>query len=1192
MRLRFIIGRAGTGKTTYCLSQIQRELQQHPEGPAIILLVPEQATFQLEAALTSLPGLGGSKRAHVYSFRRLAWKVVQEVGGATRSYLRETGKRMALYNFLQQRKDQLRVFYRAARQPHFADTLANTITEMKRHCLTPSLLVSTAKKMDSDHILLRDKLEDIALLWADFEHFLCDRFSDPDDYLNLLAERLSHSPTCRQAEVWVDGFSGFTPQEYQVLQALMQVSNRVNVALCLDARLHQTPEETELFFNTYQTYTDLLDQARQLGITVEKNCILDDPALLSTPVSGGSSFTAPRFRHNSSLGFLERNFFRWPRQPYPIEAPGIKLVAAHNQHAEVEGAARAIMGLARDQGYCWREISLLVRDLSHYTEPIERVFTDYGIPCFIDYKRPVGHHPLVELLCAALETVASGWESTAVFRFLKTDLVPIPREAVDCLENYVLAHGLRGSRWFDREPWAYYRRYSLGEGSELTETTRPEIQQINALRNQAIGALHTFSISVQSNPSVYNISLALYNLITDLGVREQLQSWSQEAQEQGQLERAREHVQIYNQVLALLDELVEALGEQKMTARDYLEILQAGLDNLRLGLISPGLDQVFVGSLDRSRPAQVRANFLLGVNEGVLPKRPGKEGVLTDPERERLRLKGLKLAPDSKRMLFEEQYLIYQGLTRASEYLWVSYALADQEGNALHPSPLITQLQEVFPQNKVINCPLEPEGTKEDLDFIVTPKRTFSYLALRLREAQNEGQNLSSIWQEVYDWGLNQGGSADYARALAGLSHRNYEVNLSAPTCRQLYGSRLRISVTQIERFKSCPYAYFLQFGLSLKERETAKLRPLDLGQLFHAALKLFVQEVEQAGLCWPQVTQEISQQMASKISGQLIPQLSKELWLSSERQRYLGQKLRQIIQNSAWAVVEQIQAGSFRPLRLELAFGYPEGLPALRIPVSELNSAEANGTSEGEGTILELVGRIDRIDLASSEEGNYVRIIDYKSGSVRVNLIDLYYGLQLQLLAYLEAVLTGAPQLGLGEVWPGGLCYFSIQDPVISASSPPEPEQVAEEIQKRYKLKGFILRDQHLVDLMERGLTGTSRIIPVGRKKDGDFTSRSSLITQRQFKLLRSYLYRVLREAAREIMNGVVAIQPYQRKKRKACTYCPFKPVCQFDLLIGNRYHVQKNLSEAAIWQLLDVEVNEDAMDTAANRSDSNPRL
>ncbi|MDD4335644.1 MAG: exodeoxyribonuclease V subunit gamma, partial [Desulfotomaculaceae bacterium] len=616
MSLRFIIGRAGSGKTRTCLDEIRAELKARPAGTPLVLLVPEQATFQTEYVLAATPELKGFIRAQVLSFRRLAYRVLQEAGGAARPHIGELGKRMLLRRLLEQRREEIRIFRRSASQPGFADTLARTLGEIKNYCIEPADLTAAAAALRDLHgaETLAEKLEDLYLLYNDLEDFLADRFIDPDDYLNLLADRLALSGAVCEGEVWVDGFSGFTPQEFRVLASLLHHARRVNIALCTDLKtLGEGPDETGMFYPIRETYESLCQLAAREGVLVERPLVLDG--------SDKIRYLSPEIAH------LEKHFFSYPAPKWNDAGGGVTLATAANPKAETEGVAREITALCRDAGYRYRDVIILLRDLDHYADLISSVFADHGIPVFIDQKRPVMHHPLVELVRAALEVIVSDWSFDPVFRFLKTDLIPLTREEVDLLENYVLAHGIRGSRWTDGRPWEYRRRLSLEEDSEITEVEAAELDEINRIRRQAVVFLFEFCRAAGRATNVCAVTAALFNLLDRMEVPALLESWSRSAESEGLLELAREHGQIWDGLTALLDQVVEALGDEVLTVEEYAAILDAGLASMRLGLIPPGFDQVVVCSLERSRSPEARAAFVMGACDGALPARVADSGI-------------------------------------------------------------------------------------------------------------------------------------------------------------------------------------------------------------------------------------------------------------------------------------------------------------------------------------------------------------------------------------------------------------------------------------------------------------------------------------------------------------------------------------------------------------------------------------
>ncbi len=1133
MGLRFILGRAGAGKTAYCLQEVRNELRERPLGPGIILLVPEQSTFQMEQRLTGTGGIEGSFRAQVYSFRRLAWRVFQETGGARLPFLGDNGKRMLVCRLLEENRHQLKAFARVARQPGFYDRLLQAISELKNYRVGPEVL-EEALALWQEESAARDKLEDIVLIYRGFEEAIKGKFLDPDDYLRLCAERLGESPTCVESEVWVDGFKGFTPQEYGVLESLLRAAERVNVLLCLDPEvLGRNLGPEEVFFCTYDTYNRLLETSRRAGVDVEPPVIL-----------GGKGI--PRFGRNRDLSHLEREWPNWPGAVYSEEANSIKLVAAQDRRAEVEAVAREILRLCRDEGYRFREIAVLVRDLSLYRDAISRVFRVYRIPCFIDARRPVTGHPLTELVRSALDVILSGWGYESVFRFLKTDLSPVSREEVDELENYVLAHGIQGDRWADPQPWSFRRRYLMkeDEGEEKTDFDR-----INRVRKRAVAELIRFEEQVKHRSTVGKVTRALYGLLEELGVKERLENWSKAAQAEGNLEEAAEHAEVYNQFLALLDEMVQALEDHPLSLEEYLRILEAGLEGLTLGLIPPGLDQVFVGSLERSRPPEVRAVFLMGANDGILPQIPPRDGILGDEERSRLQLLGVELAPGRDGRLLEEQFLIYTGLTRASEGLWVSFSRADEQGRALAPSPVVERIKALFPGLKTEDVFVEPVWGSRDIEYVTVPAKTLSLLASRLRKETESGE-LDPVWSAVFQW-FEKNGPQNLSWILEGLSYRNVEDPLPGEIAEKLYGCPLYLSVSQLEQFISCPFAYFIRYGLRARERETAKIRPADMGTFFHEALKRFVERVGSEGIDWDALGREECQEIAEEIVAEILAAMESEMQPLSERRRYLAGKLQEIVAMSAWAVARHIAGGEFRPVAVELASG-SLGIPPLLLDDGEIK--------------LKLVGKIDRIDCAPGQDVVYLRVIDYKSGTAELRLDELYYGLSLQLIAYLDIVLENGRALWGKDPVPAGVFYFEIKNPLIKGDRD-SAEEAEQGLLSLFRMKGLVLGEKPVISLMHRDLNGHSYIVPVGIKKDGSLGARSKTASREQFYLLTEHFRRLAREGGKRILSGEVSISPFAKGKRTACDYCGFRAVCRFDPVCGDWYRVWSDLSDAAVW-------------------------
>ncbi len=1148
MGLRFILGRAGTGKTYYILNSLCAKITEAPAGLPLILLVPEQATFQMEYTLTVEMGLGGAIRAQVLSFRRLAHRVLLETGGAARVPVGELGKRMILRELLERHKPDLRVFGRSAGRPGFADCLARAIGELKTYLVAPETLAQASASAAGTDALFKAKLSDLALLYRELENYLAPRYTDPDDYLKLLAERIVDSSTFRGAEFWIDGFKGFTPQELAVLGKLLQTAGEVNLSLCLDpACLAGKLSAEHLFYPPWETYRELTRLAEANGVPVYRPVKLQ-PA------------NPPRFAGCPEIAHLEKNYFRYPTLKFESNGRNIRLASAANRQAEVEACAREIIRLARDRGYRWREMAVILRDLDSYHGLIREVFQGYEIPFFIDRKYPVRGHPLVELVLAAVEAVLKDWAYDPVFRYLKTDLVPVTREQVDFLENYVLAHGIRGTKWMDEHDWTFRRRYTIGEDMEVTDREQAKLAAVNEIRREAGQALANFSRKIQEAAAVRAKTAALYELLVELRVREKIEDWRIEAEKAGDLKKAREHVQIWAGVVNLFDQVVAALGEVEVSLEIFLDILAAGFQGMTVGLIPPGLDQVVVGSLDRSRSPEVRALFVLGVGAGVLPAGVSDDGIFSDHEREKLAAFGIKLAPGSRQRVFEEQFLVYLALTRASSRLWVSYPLADEEGRALAPSPVIGRIKELMPLLAEDSFQVEPGGSDENtaLTYLVHPDRALTYLTGRLREAK-AGELLNPIWWDLYNW-FAGGGWREKARpVLRSIFHVNQERALSGQTSGFLYGRPLKVSVSKIERFLACPFAFFSLYGLGLKERPVFRLEAPEMGEFFHAVLKNLGEKLLRNSQDWGSLSRETCSRLSEEAVEELAPQLQSEILLSTARYRYLTGKLKRIVNRAVLVLGEHGRRSKFRPVGLELSFSPGDRLPPLTITLAG-------------GEQLQLTGRIDRLEAAQAGDEIYLRVIDYKSSDHDLRPADIYYGLGLQLLTYLHVALNSYTTFSGRKAKPAGILYFTVREPLISTKGPLSEEDLERAVLGRLKMKGILLADRRVFELMDNRVeTGYSDLFPVAVKKDASFYPASSVLDEEQFSLLRVYLEKLFGQAGEEILAGNVSIKPARSKLRSACRYCSGKPVCQFDPLFeGNKYRVLPELSESEVWSLI----------------------
>jgi len=1162
MAIRFVLGRAGSGKTHYCLEQIRNELKSDPLGSPLILLTPEQASFQMEYELIDQGEPRGMLRAQALSFRRLAFRVMQETGGTALVPITETGKHMLLYKLVNRYASELQLFKNSEDQAGFIERLVNMITEWKRYGVSAEQVQQLIQTDKSDYSqLLQKKLHDMGLLYQYMEQELHHKYVDSEDYLSYMVQGLPHASSLKGCRVWVDGFHGLTPTEYEALGALMANSEHMTIALTLDREygIDEPLDELNLFHQTAETYQRITQLAGQFGVEVEESIILQP-----TSVS--------RFGNVEALAFLENNYGRRkvyePSNTQWSEDSVLQLAASANRRAEIEEIARQLLSQVHEHGYRWRDMAVLVRNLDGYSDYIELVFRRYHIPFFMDQKQKTLYHPFVEFISSALESIVHGWQYDAMFRCIKTEMLfpqdeTIPREWFDILENYVLASGINGWKWNDTNYWKALATVSLDEEEEtayhISDKAQRELDISLAARGSIMPPLERLSEKLAKAVNVRQMCQALYELLDYAQVAQRLERWSIEEQARGNLMMARTHRQLWGNVMGLLDELVELAGDEQVSTELFAGMIQAGLDSLQLASIPPSMDQVVIGTMERTRLSNVKACYIIGASDGVLPMRLQEDGLLSEADREQLATDGLAMAPSSRRKLLDERFLIYQILTRASSKLWISYPLADEEGKSILPSEIIRQIRSQFPMINVKHIAIEPHlrmSDQEQRNFLVHPDAAMTYLIVMLREWK-QGKKLPSLWWDLYNWYAIR---PDYAHKLTALlrslQFNNIEMPLQIETARGLYGAQMRMSVSRVERFVSCPFQHFSIYGLRLKERKQYRLEAPDMGQLFHAALGKLANEL---GSSWGRMSHDKVKQEVSLIVDQLVPRLQSQILLSSERFRYIARKLKEIVMQAAIMLGEHAGRAEFNPVGTEVDFGPNGSMPALQVQLDN-------------GNMLEIVGRIDRIDAAESDQGLLLRVLDYKSSSKALKLDEVIHGLSLQMLTYLDVLMTHGEGWLKQKVSPAGVLYFHVHNPLLQVKNRISSEEADELMLKRYKMKGLLTADTTVVRMMDSELeTGYSQILPVAVKKDDSFYSSASVVSHDQWDMLREFVKTKIKSIGQEIQDGVVSVEPYQLADRTPCQFCDYKAVCQFDPIIeGNHYRKLAKTSEPEIWREL----------------------
>lgn len=1158
MSMRFLLGRSGTGKTAYIMDEMYQKLLENAEGDPIIYLVPDQMTFLSEYKLMRTTTLSGMIRTQVLSFSRLAWRVLQETGGMSRTHLDSVGVSMLIRKIIEEKKDELKVFKRSADKQGFIAQLEALITEFKHYCISPDEL-SQFVMNEGTESAVRDKLHDLDLIYQSFAQELMGKYLQSEDYFTLLIKQMADSAYIKNAEIYIDGFYSLTPQELLVVQELMKHCKSITVALTLDRSYkNYEPSSLELFRQTGTLYYQLYQAALRIGMLIEEDIILNE---------------GKRYVANSGLGHLEKNFSVRPISVFEGEASLI-LAQATNRRTEVEGVARTIVSLVRNKQYRYQEIAILVRNGIDYQDVIQTVFGDYQIPYYLDDKRAMHHHPLIEFIRSTFEILLTNWRYEPVFQAIKTELLfPLDknpdfcREQVDRLENYVLSRGIKGDQWTSQERWVYRRFRGLElEERRQTDAERTIEDELNEWKEWYTEPIKKLSKRMKRAKTVKQLAEALYLYLEEVQVPEKLDKLRMEAEASGRLEDAREHEQCWNAVVDLLDQFVELMSEEEMTVKTFATIMDAGLDSLNFSLVPQSLDQVIIANLDLSRLDEMKALFIIGLNDGVFPRKASSEGIFTDHERDALLERGFVLAASSKQKLLDEEFIAYKAFTAPSHALYLSYPLADEEGKALLPSPYVKRMRELFSSIQETIYTSDPTDltAEEQVKYVVNHDVALSYLTTQL-QLMKRNYPIHDIWLDVYNSLIeNDMIGIEVARVLSSLFYENKTVKLSEPTTKELYGEQIISSVSRVEMFNSCPFAHYASYGLKLRERLIYRLDAPDIGELFHGALKFISDYIGKENLSWASLTKEQCYTLARIAIEALAPKLQNQILLSSNRHHYLKRKLEQVIGKTSIALSQQAKLSGFVPVGLELDFGRKGKLPPLTFTLKN-------------GTKMELVGRIDRVDKAESESGTFLRVLDYKSSTKELDMSEVYFGLALQMLTYLDIVITHSNQLVGNTAQPAGVLYFHVHNPLIRADKMLSPEELEDRIFKDFKMKGLVLGDKEVIQMMDQSLEDTdSNIIPAGFKKDGTLKKASKIASPNEFSLLQQHVRQIHQEAGDKMVSGDIGITPYKLKDKKPCTFCSYKSICQFDQsLEENDYrNLQAKKSEDILNLLTDKKV------------------
>ena len=1161
MSLQFIFGNSGSGKSDFLYDSVLKQAKENKEQQFLII-VPEQFTMQTQRELVERQKQHAIMNVDVLSFARLAYRVFDDLGKQNVVVLEETGKNLVLRKVAEQKKAELNVLGANMNKMGYVGEVKSLISELMQYNIRPDALAEFLEKEPLGEGL-RLKMQDVLTMYQGFTEYLKGRYITAEEVLELLYDVAEESKLLCGSVIVLDEFTGFTPIQNRLMEKLLVLAKKVSVSVTMDVRedFYQCRGVHELFAMSKKTVASLLKVAELCKVPVE------EPIVLPTGEKR-------RYAGAPDLYFMEQNLFRPGAGSYRYkvsekamksnknhekltdsqleETPDIRITSLKNPREELKFAAREIVRLTREQGYRYRDIAVVTGDVQQYGNYVPEIFEQYHIPYFIDQTKNILFHPFIECIRAILEMIEYDFSYESVFRFLRCGLAEkiIPQgklssmeleldgetgeksaqckeqtihrlteQEIDRLENYVLARGIRGaSRW--SKPLTFV----------MPDGTLEDMERLNEIREAVYENFKPLLMAFRGKENTVSTqTFELYSLIRRLDMEQLLKERGEFFEKNGNQARAKEYDQIYKIVMDLLDKVTSLLGDETMTIREYSDILDAGFEAAKVGIIPPGNDTVTVGDIERTRLNHIKILFFVGVNDGVVPKAGNQGGIISQFEREKMAEYHLELAPGAREKVFIQKFYLYLNMTKPSERLYVTFCRVNSDGKALRRSYLIGTLLKLFPQLVV-----EEPSEEETLEGVLTAESALPFLM----EGLNKPVEDEEAWTALLAWYLSDEGDREKALQLFDAAFGVHQDDaISKAVTKALYGNTLDNSVTRLEQFAACAFAHYLSYGLRLRERELQQFASVDMGNIYHDVLERFAKGIEMSEYTWFDIPQEaqdalLSQSMEDAIAGSGIGDVFEDA-----RNSYLLKRMETTAKRTIWALMLQVRKGKFVPSGFEVSFSRAERLDAVQFQL-------------GEDEKMRLRGRIDRIDTYETDDKVYVKIIDYKSGNTSFSLLNFYYGLQLQLVVYMNVALELTKKMYKGkDTEPAGIFYYHITDPMVDSDGGESEEEIRRSILEQLKVGGLVNEDPEIYGAMDTDFTGTSSVIPVALKADGSLKAASKTASAYEFGLMSDYVRKKIEHVGKEIFAGNVSVKPYLLGDRSGCDYCPYHTICGFDV-------------------------------------------
>ena len=1099
MGLRIIYGKPGSGKSQFCFSEIAKLIDKKE---SIFIITPEQFSFTAERKLMEAVNKNAVINAEVITLTRMAYRVLNDIGGEIKQSLSKCGKAMLVYSILNKYKKELEFL---GKSDENIDLVIRTITEFKKHGITINNLKDEVEKTQDAY--LKTKLSDMILLYENFENKIVDNYIDDTDLLTMLAKHLDEVEFIKNSIIYIDEFAGFTHQEYEIIKGLIKHAKQVNITICVDNLNPAINPDTDIYYSNKITLYKLIDLVNENNFKLEEPVFLKDQYRLKT----------------KELKHLANNIYEIQSTKYEENVENIQLFLAKNPYSEIENIAKEIKKLVRDKKIRYKDISIITKNIDTYASLVRAIFKQYEIPVFIDEKRDLNQNIIIQYVLSILEILVRNFSSESVFSYIKLGFCEIDEDEIFKLENYCNKWGIKQNKW--------KKDFNI-EAEDKSK--KQEVERLNELRKQIIMPLIELKESIKKEKTAINITKSLYEFIQNQKIEKKVISRISKLEEEKNIDLANEYKSSYQVLIEILDEIVLIFNEEKISLDNYSKILKIGLKNSGLGKIPGTQDQVTFGDVNRSRSHKVQNIFIIGLNDGSFPSINKDEGFFNDLDREELKQDGIELAKGTLEQLYEDNFNIYKAFTTAENQLYLSYVSTDSESKSLRPSMLINKIKKMFP--KLIE---KSDIINKEYDLF-NKEVTYEELIENIDKIRS-GESIDKIWYEIYNYYKSQNEWKEKLfEDLEGLRYSNLPNQIKKANIDKLYGNKLNTSVSQLERYRSCPFSYYLQYGLKLKEKEELKIQSFNTGSFMHETIDEFFEYVREEQILLTQIEEDKIKEIVSQIIDKNLNLSKNYIFTATAKYKVLVKRLKRIVSKALKYIIETLIYSDFDIEGTEIEFNKKGKYPPI---VLELDN----------GKKVEITGKIDRIDTADSDDGKYLRIIDYKSSSKNIDLNEVYAGLQIQLLTYTDAICKAE------DIMPAGVFYFSLLEQMIKADKKVSDEEIEDMIRKNFRMKGLILADVKIIKMNDNTLkTGSSKIVPAAITQSGTVNEKwTNGVNKEQFKILQDYIDKTIKDISKEILSGKIDLKPYNKKEKTPCEYCSYKSICGFNTKQnGNQYN------------------------------------